>query len=571
MIEKSQPVNFWYGVVTVIDDDPEKLGRVRVRIFGKHHQDPNILKNEDLPLAQVLMPPIYASLSGVGKTPTGLLPGSWVIGFFLDPEIENMPIILGSVPSMQFPEDAQKEVEHDDKSGNQADLIFGINKDEASGWKNKSEKYGFCDPKEIYPTYTSQLPDGTKINASDVNSKIHASTEYNEHDYRKRKDTILSAVNAKTVKDPSFRFETNTIKEPFMAEPQYMHNHVYESESGHIKEFDDTPGKERIYEQHKSGTFQEIQHDGTKVTKVYGQDFELCLNGKQLIINSGESGTNGLNIIVNGDININSSGSVIERIYGNVTKIIHGSLAYYVKKGITFESFYGDILSIVHNEKRYIVKSNGPISLSSDAGVSVEASPTTNIKSHLVVSGNLVSGGSGSISGNLKIGGKSNSEGGAGSHGLTVQTNPSPHKVDSPDTSGSPGPSDGTKFPYNKGPLLCWSTKKSQSPSTASGWDYHKPDKANTTHRKHFRLNNFSPITTKKQNAFQGYDGDANSSTTNFMTFDAFSFTYQHDKKYEWYEKPYKNEKERKEGQLFRQQETTPPKSPYTFEQMSFS
>ena len=35
----------------------------------------------------------------------------------------------------------------------------------------------------------------------------------------------------------------------------YPKNHVYETESGHIKEFDDTEGAERIHEYHKSGTF----------------------------------------------------------------------------------------------------------------------------------------------------------------------------------------------------------------------------------------------------------------------------------------------------------------------------
>ena len=34
----------------------------------------------------------------------------------------------------------------------------------------------------------------------------------------------------------------------------YPYNHVFESESGHIKEYDDTPLHERIFERHTSGT-----------------------------------------------------------------------------------------------------------------------------------------------------------------------------------------------------------------------------------------------------------------------------------------------------------------------------
>ena len=45
---------------------------------------------------------------------------------------------------------------------------------------------------------------------------------------------------------------------------KYPYNHVFESESGHIKEYDDTPGSERIHEYHTAGTFYEIDADGTK-------------------------------------------------------------------------------------------------------------------------------------------------------------------------------------------------------------------------------------------------------------------------------------------------------------------
>jgi len=45
--------NWWQGVV---EDrlDPEKIGRVKVRILGHHTEDKNVLPTEDLPFAQVL-------------------------------------------------------------------------------------------------------------------------------------------------------------------------------------------------------------------------------------------------------------------------------------------------------------------------------------------------------------------------------------------------------------------------------------------------------------------------------------------------------------------------------------
>jgi len=56
---------------------------------------------------------------------------------------------------------------------------------------------------------------------------------------------------------------------------QYPFNHVYESESGHIKEFDDTPGAERIHEYHRSGTYYEVDHQGTKVDYVKGDNYNI--------------------------------------------------------------------------------------------------------------------------------------------------------------------------------------------------------------------------------------------------------------------------------------------------------
>tara|TARA_R110002072_G_scaffold27936_1_gene90517 strand:- start:78 stop:941 length:864 start_codon:yes stop_codon:yes gene_type:complete len=55
----------------------------------------------------------------------------------------------------------------------------------------------------------------------------------------------------------------------------YPRNHVYESEGGHIREMDDTPGAERIHERHNSGSGYEIFPNGTKVTRVKGKNYNI--------------------------------------------------------------------------------------------------------------------------------------------------------------------------------------------------------------------------------------------------------------------------------------------------------
>ena len=59
---------------------------------------------------------------------------------------------------------------------------------------------------------------------------------------------------------------------------QYPYNHVYESESGHIKEFDDTPGAERIHEYHRAGTYYEVDHAGNKTDYVKGDRYHISLH-----------------------------------------------------------------------------------------------------------------------------------------------------------------------------------------------------------------------------------------------------------------------------------------------------
>lgn len=549
MIEQNMPISFWMGVVTVIDDDPEKLCRVRVRIIGKHHSDPNVLKNEDLPLAQVLVPPIYASLSGVGHTPTGLLPGSWVIGFFMDPGIENMPVILGSLPGLQFPEDNTQEVKSSkEKSGEQADLIYGVEKDDMSGWVNKADKFGLCDPNEIYPLYTSRLPYGKKLNASDINSKIQQSLEYTEHDFRRRKDNLVVANCPADEKSPTFE-SGRVIKEPFMADPDYMKNHVYESASGHIKEYDDSPGKERIYEQHKSGTFQEIQANGTKVTKVVGEDYDICLNGKNIIINGGK----GLTLIVNGDIALSTSGNVIERIYGNYTQMVHGHITISAKNGISFESWYGDVSTQVHNGKKFTVSSNSNIEMTTQGSFKQTASAPSSFTGDIAFSGQGSFGGRTSIGGDCIIGGRGNALGGMASGGRQCKTSSGGSTAELPVMDAVAGPSDEQPFPWNRCPLVGWSTQPSQS---GSGRDFHQPDPQASTYKKHLYETNFKPISTVSKNSYTGFDGDENSQSTDFKKFDYFKFSYEGDQKTEWYEKPYRNQSERgsDSGQIFRKE-----------------
>ena len=86
---------WWIGV---IQDrmDPLGLGRCKVRIFGWHGDgSPEMdakVPVQDLPWAQ----PIYPITSPASTTMHQLRVGDWVVGFFLDGESGQAPVMFGT-------------------------------------------------------------------------------------------------------------------------------------------------------------------------------------------------------------------------------------------------------------------------------------------------------------------------------------------------------------------------------------------------------------------------------------------------------------------------------------------
>ena len=100
---------WWVGQVAPEDAQGSQINgggwgdRVKVRILGYHPEDDVELKNEELPWAHVLKSPEAGSgRAGRGKPPK-ISPGDTVLGFFLDGDNAQQPVILGvfssSVPA----------------------------------------------------------------------------------------------------------------------------------------------------------------------------------------------------------------------------------------------------------------------------------------------------------------------------------------------------------------------------------------------------------------------------------------------------------------------------------------
>ena len=85
---------------------------------------------------------------------------------------------------------------------------------------------------------------------------------------------------------------------------QYPYNKATQSESGHIMEFDDTPGAERVHIFHRSGSFIEMHPDGTVVFKSMKDHYQLTMKDENVKV-SGKC-----NIYVGGKTTLYSKGNI---------------------------------------------------------------------------------------------------------------------------------------------------------------------------------------------------------------------------------------------------------------------
>ena len=160
---------WWIGQVAPEDAQGQQIQeigdawgtRVKVRIFGYHPPDETELANDDLPWAQVLLSP----QCGSGKANRGkslrVSPGDTVMGFFLDGDDAQLPVVMGLFA----------------KSGNPA---FG-----------GTEEYTY--PFQPFTGYTS------KIKASDY--MIKGEGGGSDGKYSQRSGRNVSTTTAKKIED----------------------------------------------------------------------------------------------------------------------------------------------------------------------------------------------------------------------------------------------------------------------------------------------------------------------------------------------------------------------------------
>lgn len=95
---------WWFGEV-VDDADPLEIGRVKVRIFGWYTGLDGKFKekmpDKDLPWAIVLQPTNQGGQEGTGISAGQLNPGAMVMGFFMDGNEAQQPVVMGVVRALK--------------------------------------------------------------------------------------------------------------------------------------------------------------------------------------------------------------------------------------------------------------------------------------------------------------------------------------------------------------------------------------------------------------------------------------------------------------------------------------
>ena len=310
----------WFVGVVEDRNDPSALGRVRVRCLGYHTADITDLPTTDLPWAHVMHPVTDPCMHGMGNTPSFLVEGSYVVGFFRDPEKQQL-VIMGTLPGVPE-EEADPSTGFSDPRGANAvqdhykgDPVYGP-------YPVDGEDYTMVSGHEVGEPDTNRLAQGE---TSEEHESLIARRARRVTSIPIATQPFLKAVSDEAVQETRGTFDEPHPKgiekdsQPYTS-AAYPYNHVFESESGHIREIDDSPGAERLFTQHKSGTFEEIHPEGSKVVKVIGDNYEII---------AGSS-----NVLIQGNVNLTTVGTVRELIKGDYHLEVEGNYTQKIHKNL---------------------------------------------------------------------------------------------------------------------------------------------------------------------------------------------------------------------------------------------
>jgi len=331
----------WFMGVVEDRHDPQKLGRVKVRCFNVHPQDKNEVPTDDLPWAYLISGTFTADVK-----PPKL--NTWVFGFFIDGRDCQHPMIIGALNGMptQLPSIG---------AGGEISSPGGIRSDD--------------DIPDMYQPDFSRLARGENIEQTSVVAKNIAADEA----------IPTAGENGWTIP-----------RSPYNA--QYPHNRVYESAAGHVMEFDDTPGNERVNIYHSAGSWIEIDSHGNMMINSGGTKTEVTNGDANVYIRSNRNVTveGSDTLYVKGNCDLKVDGNLTTTTHGDYTLNVAGKYALNISEGIKLRASNVYIESLAENVE---IKSAVDIINSTESNYSIKSGLDTYINSganmHILSGDNL--------------------------------------------------------------------------------------------------------------------------------------------------------------------------------------
>lgn len=158
-------------------------------------------------------------------------------------------------------------------------------------------------------------------------------------------------------------------KEPVSSyKGEYPYVHTMETESGHIQEFDDTPGQERYRLVHPTGTYEEVSPSGRRTRKTVDNLYDITnADGNFLVAGDKKTNVGGSEIYYNMDNRLHQiDGSNTIFVRGDETKTVEGNGTILVKGNVTI-----------------VVEGNADITVKGDATTLVEGNQTNTVNGNL--------------------------------------------------------------------------------------------------------------------------------------------------------------------------------------------
>jgi len=265
---------FYKGIVEDNKDD-KQLGRVKVRIIGKHtsrnsRTNAEHLTVENLPWAMPISPIGASSISGICDFDVPVVNSIVVCGYF-DPDEQEL-FYIGTLGLL-----GDKQIE------------------------------GYSNPKSEHPNKKYPFNDLVNSNTDVFDNQLVSNDLFSE-----------PQVNHSTI---------------------YPKNKVIATESGHVIELDDSDGAERIRIRHVAGSFSEYHEDGTNVEKTTKDKYLITQNlniHTEVDCNLYSKGV--INFYGESDINVYSQANINVESDADTNLTVHGTINVSCDTSITVDA-----------------------------------------------------------------------------------------------------------------------------------------------------------------------------------------------------------------------------------------